>query len=275
MKKIGFIDYYISEWHANNYPIWIKEANEKLGEDFVISYVWAEQEISPLDGVSTDKWCQEFGVEKCTTIEELCEKSDYILILAPSNPEKHLGYAKVALKYGKNTYIDKTFAPDLKTSEEIFDLAKKYGTKFFSSSALRFASELDGKEGSKSIITTSGGGNFPEYAVHQIEMIVRTLGIGAKAVTCEKEFDKLVCKIEYVDERSATMIYFPFGSFGFMATDKDGKTSAYESVASPFFNRLIEEILKFYISGKPCFDTNETLEIMKIRELAVLAFEKA
>ena len=275
MKKIGFIDYYISEWHANNYPIWIKEANEKLGEDFKVSYVWAEEEISPLDGVTTDKWCEEFGVKKCSTIEELCEKSDYILILAPSNPEKHLAYAKVALRYGKNTYIDKTFTPDLKTAKEIFNIAKKYGTKFFSSSALRFANELDGKEGAKSIITTSGGGNFPEYAVHQIEMIVRTLGIGAKAVTCEKEFDKLVCKIKYNDERSATMIYFPFGSFGFMVTDKDGKTTAYKSVESPFFNTLIEEILKFYISSKPCFDTSETLEIMKIRELAVNAFEKA
>lgn len=29
MKKIGFIDYYLSEWHANNYPIWIKEICEK------------------------------------------------------------------------------------------------------------------------------------------------------------------------------------------------------------------------------------------------------
>ena len=34
MKTIGFVDYYISEWHANEYPAWIKEANEKLGEDF-------------------------------------------------------------------------------------------------------------------------------------------------------------------------------------------------------------------------------------------------
>ena len=26
MKKIGFVDYYLSEWHANNYPAWIEEA---------------------------------------------------------------------------------------------------------------------------------------------------------------------------------------------------------------------------------------------------------
>lgn len=24
MKKTGFIDYYLDEWHANNYPQWIR-----------------------------------------------------------------------------------------------------------------------------------------------------------------------------------------------------------------------------------------------------------
>ena len=27
MKKIGFIDYYLDEWHANNYPQFIKDAD--------------------------------------------------------------------------------------------------------------------------------------------------------------------------------------------------------------------------------------------------------
>ena len=30
-KKIGFVDLYISEWHANNYPNWIKNAAEAMG----------------------------------------------------------------------------------------------------------------------------------------------------------------------------------------------------------------------------------------------------
>ena len=119
MKKIGFIDYYISEWHANNYPKWISEASERLGEDFKVSYAWAELDVSPVDGVTTDEWCEKFGAEKCETLAELCEKSDVILLLAPSNPEKHLQYAKAVLPYGKTTYIDKTFAPDLATAEEI------------------------------------------------------------------------------------------------------------------------------------------------------------
>jgi hypothetical protein len=38
MKKIGFVDYYISEWHANNYPKWIEEACKKLGVEYKIAY---------------------------------------------------------------------------------------------------------------------------------------------------------------------------------------------------------------------------------------------
>ena len=90
MKKIGFVDYYISEWHANNYPVWIKEICEQTGEEFCIAYAWAERYDSPYDGRNTDEWCAAFGAEKCETIAELCEKSDYILVLSPSNPEKHL-----------------------------------------------------------------------------------------------------------------------------------------------------------------------------------------
>jgi len=94
MKKIGFIDYFLSEWHANNYPAWIHELSKKFKEEFQVAYAWAEVDISPFDGVSTDQWCEKYRVERCNSIQELCEKSDYILVLSPSNPEMHLKYAK-------------------------------------------------------------------------------------------------------------------------------------------------------------------------------------
>ena len=61
MKKIGFVDYYISEWHANSYPAWIKEAAEKQGAEYKIAYVWAEEYVSPVDGRNTDEWCEAYG----------------------------------------------------------------------------------------------------------------------------------------------------------------------------------------------------------------------
>lgn len=181
MKRIGFIDYYISEWHANNYPAWIKQANEELGEDFEVKYAWAEKEVSPVDGRTTAEWCKAFGMEQCKTIEEICEKSDYLLILAPSDPETHLRYAETVLKYGKNTYIDKTFAPDYETSCKIFKIAEENGTRFFTTSALRYSDELTAYAGKCDAATVFGSGaSVEEYVIHQTEMLVKLMGIGRK-----------------------------------------------------------------------------------------------
>ena len=187
MKTIGFIDYYVSEWHANHYPIWIRELASKTGREYTVKYAWAEMDASPVDGRSTEDWCRDFGVEHCESLKELCEKSDAIVILAPSNPETHLGYAEVALRYGKPTYIDKTFAPDLQTAQEIFALARKYRTPVFSSSALRYATELAQiPQNAEKLTITAGGSNLAEYLVHP-------LGVGTRRARQERraDFDRL------------------------------------------------------------------------------------
>lgn len=274
MKTIGFVDYYISEWHANNYPAWIKQANEKLGLDYEVAYAWAEEDVSPVDGITTEEWCKKFGVTQCKTLKELCEKADYILVLAPSNPEKHLGYAEEVLKYGKNTYIDKTFAPDYQTAEQIFAIAKQYGTKFFSSSALRYSTELNGVKDAVKVAIKGGGGNLPEYIVHQTEMVVKTLGLGAKSICTERLGENhYLCKIGYADGRNASMEYrtdYPFA----IAWESANGTKGNAEIVSDMFVYLLENILKFYESGELPFDSAQTLEVMRIREGAVKGVER-
>lgn len=275
MKTIGFVDFYLSEWHANNYPAWIQQANEKLGLDYRVAYGWAEQNLSPVYGKTTEEWCEEFGVQQCKTLKELCEKSDYILVLAPSNPEKHLGYAEEVLKYGKNTYIDKTFAPDYQTAEKIFAIAKQYGTKFFSSSALRYGTELNAIQNAVKVATKGGGSNLPEYIVHQTEMVVKTLGLGAKSVCTEQLGENhYLCKIGYADGRSASMEYRADYPFAIAWESADG-TKGNAEIVSDMFAYLLESILKFYESGGLPFDSAQTLEVMKIREAAVKSVNQA
>lgn len=265
MKKIGFIDFYISEWHANNYPAWIKEVCEKNGEDFTVAYAWAEQDISPVDGRSTDQWCADFGVERCGSIAELCEKSDYILILAPSDPDKHLGYAREALKCGKNTYIDKTFAPDYATAKEIFDIAAAHGTRFFSSSALRYADELDGLEGSSDVATTGGGSSIEEYIIHQAEMVIRMTDAYVESVDVTVTDDGYICSATLEGGKRAVMTYGPSLPFSITANGEK------RGVSSDFFKKLIADILRFYKDGQPSFDTEQTLKVMKLREAVITA----
>ena len=273
MKTIGFIDFYLSEWHANNYPNWIREACEKTGDDFVVKYAWAEQYVSPVDGRNTDEWCKEFGVEKCETIEEVCEKADYILVLAPSNPETHLRYAEKVLKYKKNTYIDKTFAPDYATAKKMFDIAAEHGTKFFTSSALRYATELEGWDDLNALLILGGGGNLDEYVIHQVEMLVKLMHAPAKRLRVEAQGDQYVMRVEFIDGRAATMVFSM--AFGYsLCFDKGGLDTKFVHVTSDTFNGLINDILRFYKTGAPSFDTAQTLEVMRIREAVIVGKEK-
>ena len=264
MKKIGFVDYYISEWHANNYPQWIKEANKKLGTDFQVAYAWAEQDISPVDGVSTAEWCSKMDVIPCTTIAELCEKSDVIIVLAPSNPERHLQYAEEVLKFGKLTYIDKTFAPDFETAKKIFEISKAYDTPFFSTSALRYAEELKEFTNAEDFIITGGGSNFPEYMIHTVEMAVVLLDNPAKQVKVERIGEQRICRVITQNDSEAVILYSPALEFGITAKNTAGEY-IHKEVISDFFVNLIVDILRFFENGIVPFDTQQTLEVMRLR----------
>lgn len=270
MKKIGFVDYYISEWHADNYPAWIERICADMGVDYKIAYAWAELDVSPVSGVSTAEWCEKFGAEPCATIDELCEKSDVIVILSPSNPDTHLRYAEAVLKYGKRTYIDKTFAPDAATAKEIFALAEKYNTPFFSTSALRYATELDSVNEPDSLLVTGGGSNLPEYFIHLGEMVVKKIG-AIRSVKATKSGSQWIIQAKTANGKDATMIYAPAMPYGAYMT-KDGKET-WKSIKSPFFDGLIADMLSFFETGKQSFAASETLDVMALRDAVLKAVE--
>lgn len=270
MKKIGFVDYFISEWHANNYPAWIDRIAAEMGVDYKVACAWAELETSPVDGVTTAEWCEKFGAEPCATIDELCEKSDVIVILSPSNPETHLRYAEAVLKHGKRTYIDKTFAPDAATANAIFALGEKYNAPFFSTSALRYATELDSVDAPDSLLVTGGGSNLPEYFIHLGEMVVKKMG-AIKSVKATANGSQWIIQAKTASGKDATMIWgtsMPYGAY----MTKDGKDT-WKSIKSPFFDGLIADMLNFFETGKTSFDCAETLKVMALRDAALAATE--
>ena len=270
MKKIGFIDYYISEWHANNYPKWIKEISAELGEDFEVCYAFAETDISPVDGVTTDEWCKKMGVERCDSVGELCEKSDFIMILAPSNPEKHLGYCKEAFKYGKLTYVDKTFAPNSEIAEEIFALGERYGTKFFSTSALRYAEELSDISSPDGLTVTGTGSNFEEYFIHIAEICIKAMGTDISAVRAlpiGKE--QTSAWVEFASGKRANLVFAPGVPYA-VCFEGDG-ANVYKKLESRYFLALMKAILGFFDTGELPFPGEETLAVCRLREAAILS----
>jgi hypothetical protein len=79
------------------------------------------------------------GVEVVSSIAELLEKVDYVL-LETNDGNEHLQQAYEVFKSRKLVFIDKPLAATLSQAIAINQLAKKYNASYFSSSAVRFAS---------------------------------------------------------------------------------------------------------------------------------------
>lgn len=269
MKKLGFIDLFIDEWHANNYPAWIKTA--RRGTEFELAYAW---EKAPQNGRPLEKWCADFGVTPLKSMEEIVEKSDAVFVLAPSNPEVHRELAEIPLKSGKPVFVDKPFAPSKADAEAMFELAAKHNTPLMSSSALRFSTELDAyrnKPGTTYMETTGGGRSFWEYSIHQIEMIVSVLGTGAKRIMQCGANDVEHMVIQYEDDRRASVTYTPNAPFTTRLVH-EGKMIV-NPQCSDFFPILLSEILDFFATGKSPIDTAQTIEIAALVAAGIKALE--
>ena len=69
MKKIGFIDYYLDEWHANNYPAFIAE---RSGGKYAVSSAYAS--IDAPHGMTNAQWSEKYKIPLKSSIEEVIEE---------------------------------------------------------------------------------------------------------------------------------------------------------------------------------------------------------
>lgn len=276
-KKIGFIDYSIDEWHANNYPQMISESSRK--DEFEIHLAW--EEITKPDVRSLQEWCKDFGIKAAASIEQVVEECDCIVVLAPSDPQVHEKLSDLALRSGKPVYIDKPFAPDPAAARRMIEKAEKYNTPMMSSSALRFGSALQNalKEniaGQKvSFAATTGGGrSFWEYSIHQIEMLVMLLGTGAiRVMQCGTENSQHML-IDYADGRRGAMTLMPCLPFqlSFEYGDKDKKHEVITEMPD-FFSCFIDAMLEFFATGEASIKAEETLEIASLVTTGIKALD--
>ena len=208
--KIGFIDYYLDEWHANNYPAWISEVSHGEME---VAYAYGRIDSPLPGGMTTAQWCEKYKTERCKSIEELIDKSDALLVLSPDNCEMHEQLCQLPLRSRKFTYVDKTFAPDQASARRIFAIAEQYGTPCYSTSALRFAKEYRSVN-TDSVLAVNcwGPGEFEPYSIQQLEPLVMLMKASAKRVMKLPGKRCLTLAVEFVDGRMGTISQFAAGS---------------------------------------------------------------
>lgn len=268
MKSIGVIDYYLNEWHALNYPEMLKRVQQNSNEEEArIAFAYAETD---LNGYTTDDYCKQFGVTKCSSIKEVCEKSDYLMVLYPDRPERKIDACLEVLKYGKPVFIDKTFVKDFAQAKKVFEVAEKYHTPMFSSSSLRYADEIKELPEVNSLLILAPALHLKDYWVHPLEMLVAKMGVGAKKVMLTKSGNHYSLHVEY-DNKSALVIIHddgPHDQYYIGGSGRMGQTL--KMIQSPFFDNEMKDILRFYKEKVASFPKEETLELMKIRDAALL-----
>ena len=270
MKRIGFIDYYLDEWHANNYPAWIRQ---RSGGEFEVTSAWGEIPSPRPNGRTNEQWSKDMGIPLCGSIEELIEQSDVLVVLSPDNPEQHLRLSRLACESGKRLYIDKTFAPDAETARAIFAVADAHNTPCWSSSALRFADAYAGLRGkgitgeSVRRIHSFGGGELRMYCIHQIEPIVSLMGCGSRRVMSlgAAEFPSVL--IEFDGGRTAVFNMHPGAGFAMNVEASDSYHAL--NIGGNFWDAFIDNLIDFFRTGKIIVPHEETVEIAAIRDAAI------
>lgn len=269
MLKVGFIDYYLDEWHANHYPQYIKEAS---GGKYEVSFAYGKID-SPIGGMTNKEWSEKYGIPLLNSIEEVVEKSDRIIVLSPDNPEMHEELCRIPLASGKLVYVDKTFAPDRQAAERIAAHAEKHHTKWFSSSALRFSTELEEiDKASVHRIYSEGPGTYDMYSIHQIEPIVCLMESRAKEVMFIGEKDHPSMLIRFEDGRIAEMHQSGGLPFRIVADNAENKSKICE-IQSDYFMLFIEALVQFFDTGIVPVPNTQTIDVIAIREAGIKAMQ--
>ncbi|MFC4810645.1 hypothetical protein [Paenibacillus sp. GCM10023250] len=267
MRTIGLIDYYLDEWHANRYPAWIGQAS---GGRLKVAYAYGMKDAD--GGLSNAAWCERNGIKPLASIEEVVDRSDGLVVLAPDHPELHERLALPCLRSGKPTYVDKTFAPDRRTAEALFEAARAHGTPLYSASALRYAAEYaEADKTDIEVLCSVGPGDYGNYAVHQLEPVVALMGRRAKRLMYIGTPDAPALLIRFADGRQATVHLLgrdcPFGIAVKRAT---GGTTVLKP-ESDYFQAFIRQLVAFFETGVPAVEPADTIAIVTLLEYGRIA----
>ncbi len=275
MKKVGFIDYYLDEWHANKYPAWLKE---KSGGEFEVKYAYAAIE-PPMEGkISNKEWAESKGVELVGSIAELLEKSDCIVVLAPDDPQMHYELSKDAVVTGKPVYIDKTFSLTREDAAKMFSLAEQHCAPCFSTSALRFSEALQNtdKSGIRDVVSVGVAIGAENYLIHQLEPIAVLMGMDVEKVHYQGDGENCRWDLIYCDGRTAAVNFMKGWSTYAFQIKRDGvKGATLLEINDFFWDGLIDSMLAMFRTGEIPVSHSETLSIIRVLEGCLAAQKKA
>ena len=214
-----------------------------------------------------------FGAEIVDSIDTLVQKCDVVL-LESNDGRVHLEQALPVFKAGKRLFIDKPIAASLVDCLVLFQLSQHYKVPMFSASSLRYMGKAQairaGVYGPVSGATTYSPCTIepthPDlmwYGIHGVELLFTLMGTGCQSVQRQVGPDRDITVGTWSDGRIGTFVAKK--TYAGEAVTRDGtievgKFEGYEG--------LLKEILRFFKTGHPPVDADETIAMFVFMEAA-------
>ena len=226
----------------------------------------------------TEELRDKYGVEIVDSIEDLCKKVDGVL-LESLDGRPHLKQATPVIKAGIPLFIDKPMAGNLADVIEIFRLAKENNVPCWSSSSLRFSPgvidargdpNLGGVLGCDAYGPCSLEEHHPDlywYGVHGVEILFTIMGPGCRTVSRTQTTDFELVVGVWEGGRIGTFRGLRKGKSDYGAT-VFGSKAVMPVGEYAGYGPLIEEIVKFFKTGKPPVPAEETIEMFAFMSAA-------
>jgi hypothetical protein len=217
------------------------------------------------------------GVAIVSSIEQLLSQVDAVL-LESNDGRPHLEQLRPVLKAGKPVFIDKPLAGSLSDVKAIIREAEAAGVPIFSSSSLRYVPETQAIRngsigtvlGCEAYSPCSLEPTHPDlywYGIHGVELLFTAMGTGCETVVRVATADTDVVVGTWAGGRIGTFRGIRQGKDGYGGTafgsDKISDLGTYSG-----YRPLVVDIVKFFRTGKPPVDIQETLEIYAFMEAA-------
>jgi len=221
---------------------------------------------------------KKFGVEIVDTIPDLLKKVDVVL-LESNDGRTHLEQAIPVFKAGKTVFIDKPIAGTLTDAIAIFQAAKDHKVPVFSSSSLRYMSNIYDIVINKTVGKVLGAESFgpctlepthPDlfwYGIHAVEALYAVMGTGCQTLSRTHTPDTDVVVGVWEGNRVGAFRGLRSGITGYgghVFGEKGIKTLGDYNGYDP----LLKEIVKFFQTGISPVAPEETIEIFTFMEAA-------
>jgi predicted dehydrogenase len=227
---------------------------------------------------------KKFGVPLVDKPEDMIGKIDGVLIESQEGGA-HWPRAKPFLDAGLPCYVDKPFTCSLADARRFAEVAEKKNIPIFSSSSLRYGTELvdfikDDRQGKLVGVLSYGPAPLFEkdatlnpglyhYGIHAVEVLYTLMGSGCQRVTCTHEKGAEVVTGQWGDGRLATVRGIRAGKsdYGFVGFAEKGVYPVTIGTKN-IYRELLKQIVAFFTTKKAPVDLAVTVEMMAFIEAA-------